>query len=301
MDSWHSYPSIYAVGHRAVQDIFNGDVIVEEKIDGSQFSFGVDEDDLLHIRSKGKVMEPDAPEKMFQRAVDTVKALAANLRPGWTYRAEYLQKPKHNTLAYDRVPQNHLMVFDVNTGHERYLGWAAKRLAALELSLESVPVIFEGRLESTDQLLGFLDRTSVLGGQKIEGVVIKPARYDRFGLDKKVLMAKYVSEAFKEVHAREWKKSNPGRLDVLEDLIATHRTLARWNKAIQHLRERGKIEGSPRDIGPGIREIQTDTIRECEQDIKDALYRWAKPQIERGIVRGFPEYYKEQLAREALG
>jgi ATP-dependent RNA circularization protein (DNA/RNA ligase family) len=36
-----SYPSIYALGHRAIRELFDGPVVVEEKIDGSQFSFGV--------------------------------------------------------------------------------------------------------------------------------------------------------------------------------------------------------------------------------------------------------------------
>lgn len=33
-----SYPKIYAVGHREVRDIFRFPVLVQEKIDGSQFS-----------------------------------------------------------------------------------------------------------------------------------------------------------------------------------------------------------------------------------------------------------------------
>lgn len=37
-DSWHSYPSIYALGHRAIVDLLKGPVFIEEKIDGSQFS-----------------------------------------------------------------------------------------------------------------------------------------------------------------------------------------------------------------------------------------------------------------------
>ena len=40
-DSWHSFPSVYAVGHAALADLFLDDVIVEEKVDGSQFSFGL--------------------------------------------------------------------------------------------------------------------------------------------------------------------------------------------------------------------------------------------------------------------
>ncbi len=36
MDSWHSYPSIYALGHRAVKEILTTPVLVQEKMDISQ-------------------------------------------------------------------------------------------------------------------------------------------------------------------------------------------------------------------------------------------------------------------------
>lgn len=38
--SWNSYPQIYALGHRYLEDLLKDPVLVEEKIDGSQFSFG---------------------------------------------------------------------------------------------------------------------------------------------------------------------------------------------------------------------------------------------------------------------
>ena len=49
----HSYPSIFNLGHRAVAGLLGGPVIVEEKIDGSQFSFGVTVDGEIVTRSKG--------------------------------------------------------------------------------------------------------------------------------------------------------------------------------------------------------------------------------------------------------
>jgi hypothetical protein len=40
MSSWHSYSSIYALGHKALAELFMEPVLIEEKVDGSQFSFG---------------------------------------------------------------------------------------------------------------------------------------------------------------------------------------------------------------------------------------------------------------------
>ncbi len=39
--SWHSYPKIYGLGHKAITELLSDNVMVEEKIDGSQFSFGI--------------------------------------------------------------------------------------------------------------------------------------------------------------------------------------------------------------------------------------------------------------------
>ena len=118
MQSWGSYPSIFNLGHKALRELFERPVNVEEKVDGSQFSFGVTEEGELKIRSKGKEMVVEAPEKMFAGAVETVKGLKDRLHPGWTYRGEVLCKPKHNTLQYGRVPKGNVILFDVNTGLE---------------------------------------------------------------------------------------------------------------------------------------------------------------------------------------
>jgi hypothetical protein len=298
MNSWHSYPSIYNLGHRAIESLLTVRVNVEEKIDGSQFSFGVDDDGQLHIRSKGAQMHIDAPEKMFSRAAETVKEISSTLTPGWTYRAEYLAKPKHNSLCYSRIPRQHLIVFDVNTGEEGYLPYARKATESIKIGLEVVPLMFSGELQTIDQFRRFLDSESVLGGQKIEGVVVKPSDYGLFGADKKVLMGKFVSEHFKEVHSREWKKSNPTNGDVLLALGEQYTTAARWQKAVLHLQERGLLEGSPRDIGALIKEVPADISKECADEIKDKLFAWAWPHIQRMTTRGLPEWYKEQLLKQ---
>jgi hypothetical protein len=295
MTSWHSYPSIYALGHRALADLLLDDVVIQEKIDGSQFSFGWFKDypisDGFRMRSKGAQLNIEAPEKMFKKAVDYVKSL--ELRDGWAYRGEYLQSPKHNTLAYDRTPKNHIILFDINDAEESYLPHELVVEEAERLGLEAIPLFFHGKLESADALRELLNTTSCLGGQKVEGVVIK--NYSRFGPDKKALMGKFVSEMFKEVHAKDWKERNPGKKDIIEALIDKYRTPARWEKAVQHLRDAGQITDSPRDIGNLIKELWPDILKECKDDIADALMAWAEKDLQRGVIRGLPEWYKEKL------
>jgi hypothetical protein len=292
----NSYPSIYNLGHRAIATLLDAPVLVEEKVDGSQFSFGVVDGEIL-CRSKGADLHVDAPEKMFTAAVATAKKLAPNLRPGWVYRGEYLAKPKHNTLSYDRIPQDHVILFDVCPGLEEYLSPEAKREEASRIGLEVVPAFFVGKVEGLEHFRSLLDTVSVLGGQKVEGVVIKPLAYDQFGPDKKVLLGKFVSEHFKEVHAGEWKKENPSTGDVIQNLIVQYRTPSRWAKAVQHLREAGQLEDSPRDIGKLFKEVPSDVLKEEADAIKDALFRYAWPHISRGLMAGLPQWYKDELVK----
>lgn len=320
MSSWSSYPSIFTLGHRAIKDLLNFDVTVEEKVDGSQFSFGLvpthQNDDgnavdavyteidgvdySLKIRSKGCVMNIVAPEKMFNAAATTVRDLADKLHPGWTYRGEYLAKPSHNALAYDRVPTGHIIIFDINTGNQEYLDYPSKRAEADRLGLETVPLIFSGRVKSVESVREFLGRVSILGGQNIEGVVIKPIGYNLYGTDKKCLLGKFVSEAFKEVHRKSWGTSNPSVTNIMDTIAKNYGTQARWNKAIQHLREAGRLVDDLQDIGPIIKEIPADILSECESDIKDALFNYAWPHIKRGLTAGFPQYYKDLILKRAF-
>lgn len=299
MTSWHSYPKIYNVGHAALSQLFDDYVLIEEKIDGSQFSFGIF-DGELKCRSKGQQLVVDDPEGMFVKAVDAVKLVRHKLINGWTYRAEYLQKPKHNTLAYDRIPNNHLMIFDINSEEEVYLGYDEKRHFADQLGFECVPLIFDllakPKLEDLNNLL---NKDSVLGGQKIEGFVIK--NYAKFGPDKKALMGKYVSEAFKEIHKVDWRDRNPSKADVIEVIGQSLRTPARWQKAVQHIRERGLLTDSPKDIAMLLKEVQVDILKESEAEIKGQLWKHAWPIISRSVIRGLPEWYKQQLLEKQMG
>lgn len=296
--SWHSYPKVWALGHAGIKDLLLDPIVVEEKVDGSQFSFGKFNGEL-RCRSKGQELVVDAPPEMFNEAVATARELLPQLKEGWTYRAEYLRVPKHNIHAYSRVPVRNLILFDINISEEGYLSPFDKAAEAKHLGLELVPMFFEGMLTNIEEFYKLLERESVLGGQKIEGMVIK--NYFRFGIDKKVLMGKHVSEAFKEKHAKGWKAMNPQAGDIIEILRGKYKSEVRWSKAVQHLRDAGQLTDSPKDIGPLMKEVGMDAAVELKAEIMEDLYKWAWPQIARTLGRGLAEWYKDQLARKQFG
>ena len=96
---WHSYPPVFNLGHRYIKNIFQDDVLIEEKIDGSQYSWGVF-DNELKCKSKCAIINVEYPENMFSKAVEWCKLNKDYFTPGWTYRGEFLSKPKHNSLSF---------------------------------------------------------------------------------------------------------------------------------------------------------------------------------------------------------
>lgn len=294
----NSYPSIYNLGHAAVGDLLKGPVIVEEKVDGSQISFGKINGELM-ARSKGANLNMIAPEGMFKNAVQSIKEMEPLMVEGYTYRGEYLNGPHHNALTYSRIPKKHIILFDINTGIESYLTPEQKAELAHNLGLECVPVLYRGIIADVAQFRALLDTESILGGQKIEGVVIKPADYQLFGRDKKVLFGKFVSESFREVHSKTWdaEHKTPGQGDIIQLMSAQFGTNARWNKALIHLKEAGQIANEPKDIGMLMAEVPKDVQKECEDQIKQALFDWAWPQLRRSLCRGLSDWYKEELLK----
>lgn len=293
----NSYPKVRNLGHREIKDILDGPVLVEEKVDGSQFSFGI-VDGELQCRSKKQQILLDAPPNLFAEGVAAVQNVEHLLTPGWVYRAEYLQKPKHNAIAYERIPRNHVVIFDICDGLESYLNGGDKAAEAGRLGFEVVPTFYYGLVESMEQLIELLQTTSFLGEKKLEGVVLK--RYDRFTVDGKAMMGKFVSEEFKERNSKNWKKNNPGTNDVVQLLISELKTEARWQKAVQHLRDEGVLVDEPKDIGGLMKAVGKDVLEEEVDFIKERLFKYAWPKIQRGVTAGLPQWYKEQLAATAF-
>lgn len=293
-DHLKAFPKIHALGTKYVESIFNEPVEITEKIDGSQFVFGRIDGELL-FRSKGAEIFPNRSNKMFAPAVDVVQKI--NIPDGMAFYCEYLQKPKHNVLAYNRIPTSYLALFGISnykkdelySNYEDILEWANG------LGIECVPLLYQGMTTSKD-VLKMLDTESVLGNQKIEGIIVKNYK-DTFIADRvyPVMAAKFVSKRFKEVHRKTWNSENTsgGKWHTFKE---SYRTEARWMKSVQHLRDKGNLQCDPKDIGNLINEIKIDIKEECIEDIKDFLWREYGDDLLRRSVAGFPEWYKEQLA-----
>lgn len=306
------YSKSLNLGHPHLASLWDGEVVAQEKYDGSQISWTWDRDGKLHVRSRGAMQyggETDRtdPDDLFAKAIEhllTVKPFGA----GYVYRGEVIASPRHNVITYGRAPAGFIVLFDVEfppVSTSRLPRITASNMArylvdhAYHMEVETAwwfGVYTEA--PSMDELDRLLDQESSLGGAKVEGVVFK--NYGQIGPhdSKTPLFGKYVNEAFKEKKRRSDKASSQkSSIEAIGDLYHTE---ARWRKAVQHLAEAGELEGTPRDIGKLIGSVKRE-LWEDERDAIDAAYRKLfDRRLERIVAAGLPEWYKRELAKEGL-
>ena len=214
------------------------------------------------------------------------------------FHCEYLSKPKHNTIKYDTIPDKYLICFGASDGNG-FMFMSYRDLAS-KIGLSCVPILFTGSIIDVNETLKvLLEHESILGGSKVEGVVIKRyglPPYELNGHMTNIVVGKYVSEKFKELHDSRWNKEKTGKGNW-ETTKESYRSEARWAKAIQRMRESGTLKEDVMDIGPLIKEIQNDIRTEEMETIKEQLWKIFGKEVLRKSTAGFPEFYKEHLSK----
>lgn len=295
-----SFPKICTVGHRIVREIFEDEVEITEKLDGSQFAFGIIDGELAY-RSKGRMIPVGSLDSsdMFYPICRKIEELAdrGKIYEGYVFYGEYLREPRHNTLQYERIPTNMLAIFGMwSKETDVFCRYHTICSYADSMEFEAVPLI--GVFKSSPEEIIELTKTvqSKLGGPKLEGVVIK--NYEKDSLVGRavfpIMTAKFVTDSFKEVN-KTWKANhtNKGQWESFKDQFATE---ARWLKAVQSMRDRGILLGEPKDIGQIMNFVMKDISEECQDEIKEWLWKYYGKELLRDASKGVPNWYKEQLA-----
>lgn len=281
-----SYGKVHRLGKTEVAGILDDEVYVEEKVDGSQFAFGVNGDGVLWAASRGGLINLDAPASLFGPSVAAVKKMHADgaLQAGLTYRGEAVCAPRHNKLTYGRAPKGNIALFDVQAACGAYLPRAIVKGWAEALGLECVPMLAPPGRYGRDDIDRLVDGESFLGGPR-EGVVVK-----RNGGGADRMKAKVVGRAFSEKTG-----AKPSKGSDLQQIVEMYRTEAHWDKCIQHLAEAGRLTGEPKDIGPLMGEHARDLKEECESEIREVLWPKIWKQIVKGCSNGLPEHYLKRI------
>ncbi len=301
------YQKVSHLGSPTLDRLLEGIVHVEEKIDGSQFRFEIDADGKLHFGSRRVDFDDVKPDPNFRAGMDKVeeafKDKGNNVMDGSiTVFAEYMKSEKHNTLKYDRIPKNHIVIFDVFlSSGDHWMTYDEKKVFAEHNGFEVVPKLWEGdgKELSAEKIHELLKTQSYLGGTEIEGVVVKNYNvyYDAVKyayLEGMWQCGKFVRAEFTEKNMKNHREGIP----KIDKLCMKYNNEARWNKAIFRLRDESKLTGEMKDMTVLTREVVKDVSDECAEEIKEELYKIYGNQVIKSSIKGLPEFYKNYLLEQ---
>lgn len=252
--------------------IDNPDWYIQEKVDGSQFSFTLDGE--LKFYNKKKQVSKNV---IFVTTIESITLLSSSVKfnPDYVYHGEAIRKQRHNVIAYSRAPRHHFILFEIYSKTHGYLKLDECQREADRLGLEMVQTLYQNTdpqitpVSKCLEIIELIEQNKIescLGG-KIEGIVLKHLHYKKQG--------KTVATKLKLVTS-QFKESRPGKLygpTFIESLVSKYKTEARWRKALQHVQESLPPGSKDDDIRREFMiELKADFIKEHETEVKNLLW-----------------------------
>ena len=226
------YPKIKNLGTDETYGIFDSTCVIQEKVDGANFHFWLDEGNLV-FGSRNKSMEDKKDPKGWSGMVPVLSSFNDNpelFNQNYQYYGESMQK---HTIAYSKIPN--FVGYDIwDKKTEQFLDWKIVRDEFTKLNLPFIHVHFErdGSEITVEELNECIKNSAYKEGES-EGIVIK--NYDR------QTFAKIVTDSFKEKNRQVFKgNSSPPKEGNSTIIIAsTYSTDARIEKTIHKLIDEG--------------------------------------------------------------
>lgn len=198
-DGLPKYQHIERLGNSEVEGLLDGEVVVQEKLDGANTTVALLDGEIV-VASRNQVIARGAAVHIsFQGLAEYVQAHAGiqgflRNHPSWVLRAEWLVK---HSLSYDPRAYGQLYVFDVQDRLQDhlYLHPDAYLLELAAHGIRAVPEVARLTNPSVDDLIPLSQGASAFGSER-EGVVIK--RYDYRNKYGRVTWGKLVSADFKQ-------------------------------------------------------------------------------------------------------
>ena len=258
-------------------------IIVQEKVDGSQFTI-TKQNGVLQFYNKNKQVSPkrgpwinvwlaiQGKEDMFQE--------------GLYYHGEAFTDRHTNVVVYNRVPRYFWLVYKIVRQDNSILTPVEMHELLKGTGIELVQTLYDSQTEELHTKMGlqtiidillfkigsFCEIQSCLGG-KPEGIVVKVLNVPNAGKISNTRY-KYVLPEFAEMH-QEKRHRLPEVPDAqfIKELGLVYDTDARRQKAVQHLKEQERwTDGDTmKNIQAMVDELDNDLLKERVDEIKDML------------------------------
>ncbi|MFD9628642.1 RNA ligase family protein [Peribacillus muralis] len=274
------YPKIERLGKKMTVGC-GDEVIVMEKIDGSNGSFST-EGDEIHVFSRNvKLSETDTLRGFYPYIQGRYSA--ADLNPDYIYYGEWVVPHK---VLYKEEHLHTFKLFDVYSKSEsKFLDLDIILEEGGRLDLDLAPVLYVGMIPSLEWLRPLVGISLLNGDESGEGIVIK-VRGTRL---------KWVSEGFAEKAGISYKE--PKQLGIEGIFVQTYVTEARVEKILYKLQDEGVItdDTTLKDMGWLIKDVSNrvceDVLEEEGDELPaDASYTEVKKSVAKcigGTVRRF--------------
>jgi hypothetical protein len=210
----------------AAKAMLAGDIVAEEKVDGANLGFSLDETRRLRVQTRGQFLV--APYSgQFGRLTQWLalhgEDLAARLEPGWIAFGEWCAA--RHSISYDRLPDWWLL-FDLYDGITRtFVSTERRNEFPSDVGLATVTELFRGRatMSSLDRLLN--NTSSKYRNGPLEGIVIRSESPTGLRARAKLVRAEFTQAIEQHWRSRrvEWNRldSTPAGRSVPGDAKGT--------------------------------------------------------------------------------
>lgn len=255
--SVEKYQHIERLGHRAVQGILDGDVVVQEKIDGANLTVAYKGDDLV-VGSRSKAVGSDKTNCTGFRGAVEYCLMHDGIREAakaWILRGEWLVR---HSIVYPVEAMDKFYVFDCQTYDGGYVSPDAYAPHLSRFGVLMVPEVYRGADVSAEKVSELAVGNSLLAPAcPREGVVVK--RYgwtNEFG---GVVWAKVVSADFREKNSLHFQptKRDGDELHVASRYVTQDLVLKTIHKVED---QRGEV--SVRNMAEILDRVYYDIVRE---------------------------------------
>lgn len=241
--TFKKYPDIERLGHEDNKEIvlFDTDtIVIEEKVDGGNGSFWLEEDNTIHFGSRNRDLTSDQDIKTFsgfqkqlREHLTTLESNGVKINPDYIYYIEWMAR---HTISYTKAP--FVIGLDIRLKHSMdnegcgfFLGRDSREQEFNRLNIINTPLVWRGIVAELKKLniYDLIPQSNFYDG-KAEGIVIK--NYIRKHIhENHQLYAKIVTDEFKENNKAVFgglKQKNSDTNKIIEEFC----TDARIRKAI---------------------------------------------------------------------